>query len=318
MDILTDLLQQAGLQRRLLDLSKLTSQNALRFPCEKSIGLHAVTQGKVFLIAPSLDEPLALQAGDVALMARGCEHMLSLEKSTDAAQIHTVAAGLAGKAVKPPDRIDARVISGAYQFWNAPLHPFLQQMPPWLVLRRDSQERSPALAMTIGLLDAEAGRSEIGASHIVYGLLDALFTYALRELVARHSPDQAGWSLAVRDPKIRRVLSLMHEDCAKPWSLESLARDAGLSRTALAERFRQVLGDTPLNHLRLLRMQKAMQLLSSTDQGLEKIAQAVGYQDAFGFSKVFKRSTGQAPGAFRQQNRRTQSLPTRINASLPH
>lgn len=315
MDILTDILQQAGLQRRLLDLSALVPGTAMRFPCDKSIGLHAVTQGQVFLIAPTLEEPIALQAGDVALMARGCEHFLSLEPTADAAQIHTAAGRFAGVPQEPAALVGAQVVSGAYQLWNAPLHPFLREMPPWLVLRRDSVESLSPLAMTIGLLDAEARRGELGASTIVHGLLDAVFTYALRELLARQASDQAGWSLAVRDPQIRRALSLLHEDCAKPWTLETLARAAGLSRTALAERFRQALGDTPLNHLRMLRMQKAMQLLANTEHSLEQIAGAVGYQDAFGFSKVFKRSTGQAPRAFRLQNAQDNALPWRLQAS---
>lgn len=318
MDILTDILQQAGLQRRLLDLSALVPGTAMRFPCDKSIGLHAVTQGQVFLTAPTLEEPIALQAGDVALMARGCEHFLSLEPTFDAAQMHTAAGRFAGAPQEPAALVGAQVVSGAYQLWNAPLHPFLREMPPWLVLRRDSVEILSPLAMTIGLLDAEARRGELGASTIVHGLLDAVFTYALRELLARQASDQAGWSLAVRDPQIRRALSLLHEDCAKPWTLETLARAAGLSRTALAERFRQALGDTPLNHLRMLRMQKAMQLLANTEHSLEQIAQAVGYQDAFGFSKVFKRSTGQAPRAFRLQNEQESEVPWRLQANATH
>ncbi|MFM7331331.1 MAG: helix-turn-helix domain-containing protein, partial [Brachymonas sp.] len=69
------------------------------------------------------------------------------------------------------------------------------------------------------------------------------------------------------------------------------------------------------NHLRMLRMQKAMQLLANTEQTLEQIAQAVGYQDAFGFSKVFKRSTGLAPRAFRLQNAQDDASPWRLQAN---
>lgn len=315
MDILTDILQQAGLQRRLLDLTALAPGTAIRFPCDKSIGLHAVTQGQVYLIAPTLDAPVVLNAGDVALMARGCEHFLSLEPRADVAEIHTVAGRFMGAPAEPSASVGARIVSGAYQLWNTPLHPFLREMAPWLVLRRDSVESLSPLAMTIGLLDAEARRGELGASTIVHGLLDAVFTYTLRELVARQASNQASWSLAVRDPQIRRALSLMHEECATRWTLESLARAAGLSRTALAERFRDALGDTPLNHLRMLRMQKAMQLLANTEHTLEQIAQAVGYQDAFGFSKVFKRSTGQAPRAFRLQNAEESQSPWRLRAA---
>ncbi|ROM55150.1 hypothetical protein BK648_06530 [Pseudomonas poae] len=98
------------------------------------------------------------------------------------------------------------------------------------------------------------------------------------------------------------MVALMHEEIAHAWTLDELARRAGLSRTALAERFRKTMGDTPLNHLRTLRMQQAVQLLTETDRPLEAVATAIGYQDAFSFSKVFKRSVGLSPKAFRQRD----------------
>ena len=74
MDLLTDLLQQAGLQRKLLDLRRLDTTLALQFPCDKSIGLHVVTHGHIYIHTTTLAEPLALRVGDIALMARGCNH----------------------------------------------------------------------------------------------------------------------------------------------------------------------------------------------------------------------------------------------------
>jgi len=149
---------------------------------------------------------------------------------------------------------------------------------------------------------------------IVHGLLDMVFAYALREIASRCAHNGASWSQAARDPQVRRALALLHEDCARPWTLEELALGAGLSRTALAERFGEVMGDTPLNHLRTLRMQRAMQLLADTDQRLEAIAAAVGYQDAFGFSKVFKRTLGLSPKEFRQRDAAERDHPFRFQA----
>jgi AraC-like DNA-binding protein len=312
MDLLTDLLHQAGLQRRLLDLSALTPAAALRFPCSKSIGLHAVTTGRLYVHAPTLAEPLQLQAGDVAIMARGCHHVLSLQAEPPTQTVDVGSFAATSQDPAPGDA--AHLISGAYQFWNEPLHPFLREMPPWFVLRGESLPTLGPLALTLGLLDAEARRGELGASTIVHGLLDAVFTYALRELAQRQAATQPGWSQAVADPQVRSVLASMHEQIAHPWTLEELARRAGMSRTVLAERFRAALGDTPLNHLRTLRMQKAMRLLSETAQNLEQVAQAVGYQDAFGFSKVFKRCTGLAPRAFRQQDALDRRQPWRLRA----
>src|SRR5438445_9828309 len=81
MDILSDILHVAGLRRRLLDLHALTPDAALRFPCARSFGLHTVMRGRAFVHAPNLDDPLELQAGDLVLMARGCVHLLSLDRS---------------------------------------------------------------------------------------------------------------------------------------------------------------------------------------------------------------------------------------------
>lgn len=311
MDILSDILHVAGLRRRLLDLHALTPEAALRFPCDRSFGLHAVTRGRAFVHAPNLDEPLELQAGDLVLMARGCVHLLSLDRtpparSTTVPIARFVGAGLADgeqdTALTNGPTPPTQVISAAYQLWHAPLHPFLRSLPPWFVVRGHSLPQLSAVPLTLGLLDRELGDQALGATSATHGLLDALFAFALREIAARENPGVPGWQHAIADRPIRQVLTLMHGNLGHGWTLDELGQQVGLSRSALAERFRSAMGDTPLNHLRTLRMQKAMQLLAETRQTLEQVAQAVGYQDAFGFSKVFKRTTGQSPRQFREQD----------------
>ena len=118
----------------------------------------------------------------------------------------------------------------------------------------------------------------------------------------------------VRDPQVRRAVLAMHEDCARAWTLDELASHAGLSRTSLAQRFRDAMGDTPLAYLRTVRLQKAMRLLSETGHNIEQVAIAVGYQDAFSFSKVFKRVLGVAPKEFRRRDAEERQLPWRLSA----
>ncbi|MBN8495036.1 MAG: AraC family transcriptional regulator [Burkholderiales bacterium] len=311
MDLLTEILQDAGMRRRVLDLRHLPAGRALRFPCEKSIGLHVVLQGPVHLHAPTLAEPLVLGSGDIALMARGCDHLLSPQAQIDGLPVDTIWQ----PAPQPPATDDRAVLSGAYQLWNTPLHPFFTELPPWFVLRAADRPRLGPLALATGLVEQEMARQEPGGDTIVQALLDVVFTYALREVAAQRGPAQAGWSHAVADPAVRRVLTLMHEDCAHPWTLDELAQRAGLSRTALAERFRQAMGDTPLNHLRLLRMQRAMKLLADTALHLEAVASAVGYQDAFSFSKVFKRTLGESPKEFRRRDAAERAHPFRFHGT---
>lgn len=309
-DLLADLLRDTGLCRRVLDPHVLSPTVALRFPCDRSIGLHVVLRGPVHLHAAGLAESLALDSGDVAVMARGCNHHLSAQQRIDGLEVRFIGAPTGADDAPAADA--GRVISGAYQFWNTPLHPFFAELPASTVLRAATLPKLGPLALSTGMVEAELRGSEAGHSIIVHGLLDVVFAYALREVWARCAQDRAGWSQASRDPQIQRVLALMHEDCAHPWTLEELAQRAGLSRTALAQRFRDTMCDTPLNHLRTLRMQRAMQLLSATGQGLEAVAASVGYQDAFSFSKVFKRTLGLSPREFRQRDAAERHLPWRF------
>lgn len=310
MDPLTDLLQHAGMSRRLLDQQPIPPARALRFPCEKSIGLHIATRGPVFVHAPGLPAPLQLDSGDIAVMARGCNHVLAAVPALDGVAVELI--GAPGTARQPPQGDERAVISGAYQFWNAPVHPFFGQMPDWFVLRARERAALGPLALAVGLLEAELPRRELGADFALHGLLDTVFTLALRELVQALGAQGAGWSHAVRDPQVRRAVALLHEDSAHPWTLETLAARAGLSRTVLAERFREAMGDTPLSYLRTLRMQRAMRLLSETDRHLEAVATAVGYTDAFSFSKVFKRTVGLSPREFRARDAAERTHPFRF------
>jgi AraC-like DNA-binding protein len=317
MDLLTDLLHSAGMHRRVLDLHPLVPGTAVRFPCERSIGFHVVTRGPVWVHPPAPAEPLALLTGDIAVMARGCHHLLSMSPSLEGQAVVTVSGTWGEAAARDPAEAPvpsaAAVVSGAYQFWNPPLHPLFDELPGWFVLPAADMPRLGSLALSVTLLGDEARRGDgvesLGRDALVHGLLDVLFVQLLREIVARHG--RVGWSRAMRDPPVRRAVALMQADPAHPWTLESLAQAAGLSRTALAERFREAMGETPLAHLRTLRLQRAMQLLGDPRRKLEEVAQAVGYQDAFGFSKAFKRAVGLSPGEFRRRDTAERALPWR-------
>ena len=319
MDLLSDILQQAGLRRRLLDLHTLPAEGALQFPCERSIGFHVVLQGPVYIHTTPEAAPLQLQGGDIALMARGCHHVLASGPVLPAGPLPRalpLPAALArgGGGGNPPPGLPGAdegsvvggtapaVVSAAWQLWHAPLHPLFAELPAWHVLRADTLPRLSPLPLTVALLGAEVREHGLGAQTVIHGLFDAAFALLLREVVAQLGRSGSGFSHALADARVRRAVELMHTDTARPWTLESLARAVGLSRTALAQKFRAALGDTPLNYLRLLRMQQAMRLLTESTRPLDAVATEVGYQDAFSFSKVFKRTVGVAPRDFRRQD----------------
>lgn len=309
-DLLTEVLRHTGLSTRRMARSELPAGVVLRFPCPRSMGLHMVVRGPVYLHLEGAQEPLALESGDIAVMARGTHHALSLSRELGGGHQYL---DISDSKKAPGQHGDIfHVLSGAYQFWHAPLHPLFEELPDWYVLRADEMPRETGLAATSALLAEELRKHKPGAGIVTHSLLDVVFALVMRQVISRNAGLQAGWCQGAADPQVGRALALMQENVAYPWTLDELARQAGMSRTSLAERFRSATRDTPLNHLRTLRMQRAVQLLTETRQPLDAVAAAVGYQDAFGFSKVFKRTTGSSPRDFRQQDAAERESPLRF------
>lgn len=310
MDLLADLFRDAGLRRRLLDVRPLGDGHPLRFPCDRSVGFHVVLDGTLYIHGPGLVAPLTLRAGDIAVMGRGTDHLLA----TTAARPRGEPVLAAHWAGDPPSAVAARVVSGAYQLWHAPIHPLLTALPPWFVLEADRPSVQRPIGLLVSLLADEAASHAVGRDTVMHALLDALFAHLMRELLARGAaevPRGTGWA---DEPTVRQALSLLHGDVARNWTLAELAREAGASRSALAERFHAAVGEPPLAYLRTVRVQRAMRRLIETSDGLEAVAHAVGYGDAFSFSKAFKRVVGMSPGEFRRQDLAEQQQPWRFGA----
>lgn len=303
MDLLDDLLSQAGLRTRILGHRSFHSAISLAFPCSKSIGFHVVTRGQAYLYPPGATKPIHLKKGDIALMSRGCDHIVSTEEkrprhALPLAQLENIFSQGSEKPL-------LTLVSGAYQFWHTPVHPFFSEIPDWYVLRSEDIDSFDRLQSLIQLLAEEVAKPDFGSSRAIQGLLDVMFSFILRKIVQQTSERAKTWSHASRETEVRRALELLHADVARAWSLEELAKKVGLSRAGFAQKFKRSLGDTPLHYLTTLRIQTAMHLLSTTDQNLETIASQVGYQDAFGFSKAFKKIAGLPPREFRAQDQLT-------------
>jgi transcriptional regulator GlxA family with amidase domain len=131
---------------------------------------------------------------------------------------------------------------------------------------------------------------------VVNRLADVLFIQMLRARIAsRAEPCNKGWLQAVFDPQIGLALKSMHENVAAPWTVETLAAACGMSRSAFAQKFKDLVGETPLEYLTNWRMQKATAFLRDGNKKLFGVAKSVGYDSDAAFSKAFKRVFGVAP-----------------------
>jgi AraC-like DNA-binding protein len=168
-------------------------------------------------------------------------------------------------------------------------------------LVKADQARTLALHTTLQLLASEMAEQSPGSEVAANRLAEVLFIQTLRAHIASGSETcKRGWLRAIFDPQVGGALRSIHENVNSPWTVESLAAAAGMSRSAFALRFKEMLGQTPLDYVTEWRMQKAMPLLQNGDKKLVEVARSVGYESDAAFSKAFKRVVGVAPREYRQ------------------
>ena len=134
-------------------------------------------------------------------------------------------------------------------------------------------------------------------------LSEVLFIETLRNYIAQLPPDQTGWLAGARDSEVGKTLALMHRSPALPWTIASLAKEAGVSRSVLAERFRHYLNEPPMAYLTRWRLQLGAQMLTSTSYSVAQIASEVGYESEAAFNRAFRREFTVPPARFRSQSR---------------
>ena len=193
------------------------------------------------------------------------------------------------------------IISGWLSFEKPTLKPVAQLLPK-VVLIKAEQARSLALHNTLQLLASEMAEQAPGSEVVANRLAEVLFIQAIRAHIASGADCHShGWLRAIFDPQIGSALKAIHENVNHPWTVESLAATAGMSRSAFAGRFKELLGQAPLEYVTEWRMQKAVQLLEHGDKKLFEIARSVGYESDAAFSKAFKRVLGVTPGEHRRK-----------------
>ena len=243
-------------------------------PWRASLGAQASVLIAVrgsFYVSVGEHVAIPLDAGDVALV----------EASEPGSTVH----GVAG-----PDRAPPELIVASYE-----PTPALGASARVLRLLGSDVAREPGLAAVVGLLRAALTEPSAPRSRIARSLTGPLLAYAL----AAHE----GAASAPHDPRIARALDLLRSRPAERWTVEALAKAAGMSRAAFARRFLAEIGSPPLRKLAEIRMDIAAEQLALTDASLASIAAEVGYESEFAFGRAFKRAIGEAPGVYRRRSR---------------
>ena len=238
-----------------------------------------LSRGNCWLTVEGTREPIPLTGGDCFLLARDSSIVLRDSPRTSPSLSFREVGATANNNVihHGGGGAPTTIVCGAFSFDRTSLKPVTQLLPSFILMKAD-QARTLALHITMQALASEMAEQAPGSGVVASRLAEILFIHVLRAYIASGPERSKGWLRAVFDPQMGTALSAIHGKVNTPWTVESLAEATGMSRSAFAARFKELLGQTPLEYVTQWRMQKAMQLLEQRDKKLIDVARSVGYE----------------------------------------
>jgi AraC-like DNA-binding protein len=313
MDVLSDVLRDLRLRSAVVSMNEFRTPWGVDKPeLNGAAPFHIIVEGQCLFAAPdgSLHE---LVPGDMAIVCHGEPHGLQAERHSVRIpfpqlleQIGISSAWNIESRMGPLPRLQfggngasTTILSGIFTFAKTRSNPLLASLPSVIRAKVAIGRTSDGITGVNNLIaEAEAGRP--GFQSIAERMAEVLFVQAVRDYVASMPDGARGWLRGLADPQIARVLSLVHAQPSTPWTIASLAKSVGLSRTILANRFRHLIGTTVMAYATAQRMAMAADMLAASNRSIGDVANAVGYESEISFNRAFCKWAGVPPGKYRR------------------
>ena len=275
---------------------------------------HMVAKGGGWAATSGLS-PVKLATGDIVMFPRGDAHVMSsapgvqpqrfdadwvfatrsVPKPMPISYHHGVVQPGSSMPVTDAETI---IVCGFLGCDLRPFNPLVAALPRLLHL--PAQRTGGWIGRVIDQAAAESAERRPGADAVLERLSEMMFVDTARRYLDGLPDDATGWLAGLRDRYVGRALALLHERPERPWTIDELGRDVGLSRSALHERFARYLGQPPMQYLANWRIQVGSRLLRDTRRTVATLALDVGYESEAAFSRAFKRLVGAPPAAWRR------------------
>jgi AraC-like DNA-binding protein len=275
---------------------------------------HMIAKGSAWA-AVSGHPPVKLAAGDIVMFPQGDRHVLSSAPEVQPSRLsaqwvysrhndpnplpisyhHGVVDAGAALPAKDADTI---AVCGFLGCDLRPFNPLVAALPR--VLHLPASRAGGWVAHVIDQAVVESNSRRPGSDAVLERLSEMMFVDAARRYLDSLPEDATGWLAGLRDRFVGKALRLMHERPDQAWTVDDLAREVGLSRSALHDRFVQCLGQPPMQYLASWRIQLGARLLRESNRNVATIALDVGYDSEAAFSRAFRRMVGLPPAAWRK------------------
>jgi AraC-like DNA-binding protein len=274
-------------------------------PLEHCLMFHIVTAGRCWVAVEGI-EPRELLTGELALVPHGEGHCLTSDLGTAGERLFDV----------PREQVSERyetirhggtgpvttMLCGVVRFEHPAAARLVAQLPKIVVVNATGSPYTEWLDSTLRLLTVEAQNLRPGGETVITRLADILVIQAIRSWIDHDPGAQTGWLGALRDSQIGQALTLIHRAPAHPWTVAALAGEVAMSRSAFAARFRELVGEPVMHYVARWRMHVAVTWLQDDDAPIAELASRLGYESEAAFSRAFKRTMGEWPGAIRRRN----------------
>ena len=275
------------------------SRQSILFPEYEGIKCYAVISGACWLTRADA-EPLHLQEGDCILLPGGKPFALATDKSARPIDFQVLLAalyeGLSGLFSGEPA---CSLAGGHFLLDGNPADLLLESLPP--VVHLHSEGEKAAVRWSLERMTDELRNERLGSFLVVQQLAYTMLVQALRVHLTEASHDAVGWLYAISDPQLRAAITSMQGSPAAAWSVKNLAQQVGMSRSIFALKFKQRVGETPIEYLTRWRMLLAGDRLTNSTEPVLSIALSLGYESESSFGKAFKRVMGCSPRRYGRQ-----------------
>jgi len=278
---------------------------------EHVIPFHIVLDGSCWVhITDKPDTAVRMEAGDAVIIAGGDAHIMGTERGKAAPPDLSI-------YYRPQDRPlpfvlselggrgeQVNLVCGYLGCDSEPFNPILDALPRLLHVRAGS-DRGNLIHDLIRMALRESERPSAGGETILSKLSELLFLQAVRQYLDDLPAESTGWLSGLRDRHVGTALRLMHARPADRWTLDTLAREVGMSRSVFAERFTALIGSPPMHYLSNWRLQLAALALAHHGTSIAQVAAEVGYESEAAFNRAFKKQVGVTPGSWRRSQMNT-------------
>ncbi len=307
-DVLADILQSIHLHSTLYCRATMSAPWGFRVSKRAVASFHIVTGGRCWLTVEGIDTPpVLLNEGDLVILPHGHAHTMTDHPQTPVTSLEEL-------VPKPPVEKDGMVyrggqgavtalVCGGLQLEDHATNPLFSLLPPLLHMKSQHGQSHPWLEAIVQVVKAEASANQPAAKTVITRFSEILFLQAVRTYMSTVGEGKRGWFNALQDPQIGQALALIQHQPDEPWTVESLASCVSLSRSAFSAKFKQLVGQSPMQYVTRVRLTKAAALLRTQPATLVEVATSIGYDSEVAFSKAFRRYFGIAPGAYRQGRR---------------